>query len=124
MFWQDHNGDVIVEFPDSSPKQLVSYPQNILHQRLGERDTFSLSHLSHRQILTHPQHMWYAPQDAAVALQYLLASADALGFSKPYRLTSYQKSFRLFAIHVQDIWENIQIMLLQDSPFYVVLLHK
>jgi alpha-N-acetylglucosaminidase len=29
--------------------------------------------------------MWYSPRDAAVALQYLLASADALTLSKPYR---------------------------------------
>uniref|UniRef100_A0A7I4B8L3 Alpha-N-acetylglucosaminidase n=1 Tax=Physcomitrium patens TaxID=3218 RepID=A0A7I4B8L3_PHYPA len=67
----DHNGDVIVEFPDIDPKR--SLFQIRPRQSLGQ------------QILGHPQHIWYSPQDAAVALQYLLSSADALGLSKPYR---------------------------------------
>lgn len=82
----DHNGDVIVEFPDYSPKELLSFSQDPLRKRLGDRDIFSQSHLSLRQqLLVHPQHMWYSPQAAAEALQYLLASADALSLSKPYR---------------------------------------
>lgn len=77
-YWQDHNGDVIVEFPDIDPKR--SLFQIRPRQSLGQ------------QILGHPQHIWYSPQDAAVALQYLLSSADALGLSKPYRLAFNQKS--------------------------------
>jgi len=83
----DHNGDVIVDFPDVDPAgQLLTLTEGPWRKRLEESNTVVRSSLMRRQeFLGRPQHMWYSAEDAARALQYLLASADALCLNKPYR---------------------------------------
>jgi hypothetical protein len=88
---QDHNGDVIVDFPDVDPAgQLLTLTEGPWRKRLEESNTVVRSSLMRRQeFLGRPQHMWYSAEDAARALQYLLASADALCLNKPYRSNIY-----------------------------------
>ena len=82
---------MIVDFPDVDPAgQLLTLTEGPWRKRLEESNTAVRSSLMRRQdFLGRPQHMWYSAEDAARALQYLLASADALCLNKPYRSKIY-----------------------------------
>lgn len=84
-----------MDFPDQSPYvQLLTFTDYPLHKRLDESHGGSQSG-TRQSLLGRPQHMWYSPQDAARALQYLLASADVLMNNKPYRSGSLLTPFFL-----------------------------
>ncbi|KAG6551071.1 hypothetical protein Mapa_007306 [Marchantia paleacea] len=81
----DHNGDVIVEFPDKNP--------DVMHitgnrDSLKLRGSFTASGVRKPRgggKLGHNPHLWYSQADAVKALGLLLSSADELGDGVPYR---------------------------------------
>ncbi|OAE21643.1 hypothetical protein AXG93_2619s1110 [Marchantia polymorpha subsp. ruderalis] len=82
----DHNGDVIVEFPDKNP-DLMYVTGN--RDSLKLRGSFSLSGIRKPRgggKLGHNPHLWYSQADAVRALGLLLSSADELGEGLPYSM--------------------------------------
>ncbi|CAM6109929.1 unnamed protein product [Calypogeia fissa] len=85
----DHNGDVIVEFPDIYPSEgpLSNSGNNPKQNRRDSGTGMRMFEVSNRRdtLLGHTPHLWYSPGDAVEALGLLLSSADELGSEKTYR---------------------------------------
>lgn len=86
---QDHNGDVIVEFPDINPSDgpLAQPGDNLKRRRWVAGNEMRHVGITNKMksLMAHKPHLWYSPAEAVKALGLLLSSADELGSEKTYR---------------------------------------
>lgn len=80
MFEQDHNRDIIIQFPDNSPYNLFEENETKFNGNQARRFSF-------RETVTssHSPHLWYSTEEVTKALELFLIAGDKLEGSLTYR---------------------------------------
>lgn len=84
LFFQDHNIDFIVKFPDWDPSANTAFELENMTRILSlPRTRRFLPEQSHTDL---PRaHLWYSPKELVNALRLFLAAGDDVSASLPYR---------------------------------------
>ncbi|KAL3681211.1 hypothetical protein R1sor_024167 [Riccia sorocarpa] len=103
----DHNGDVIVEFPDKNPDlALVKQDDNYLRLE-GSTTGATDGALRGGSLLGHIPHIWYSQADAVRALGFLLSSSDELGDGLPYRYDLVDLTRQVLSKRANELYTEI-----------------